>query len=116
MQAEGIHNAFWGGCPIFGFLRLVQDELEITKSMRTFLRHATSGQYFRSLNTWTFDREEAHNFGLIARAMKVAKKLHLSSLELIVDFDDPNQIGDTPFDAFLRKVLHGRRQIQPLRR
>ena len=79
--------------------------------MHTFLRHATTGQYFQSLNVWTPDREEAHDFGLIAGAMKFARKLGLPGLELIVDVDDPKQIGNTPFEVFWRKVTHVRHRV-----
>ena len=77
--------------------------------MRTLLRHASTGQYFQSLDTWTPDRDNAHDFGLIARAMKFAKKIGLPNLELIVSVDDPNQISNTPFEAFLRRVIRGKR-------
>jgi hypothetical protein len=73
--------------------------------MRTLLRHASTGQYFQSLDTWTPDRENAHDFGLIARAMKFARKIGLPDLELILSVDDPHQFRTTPFQVFLRKVL-----------
>lgn len=76
--------------------------------MRTFLRHASTGQYFRSLDTWTPDRDEAHDFAVIARAMKFARKMRLPNLELIIDVEDPKQVGNTPFGAFLRKLVRAR--------
>jgi hypothetical protein len=72
--------------------------------MRTFLRDATSRQYFRSLNQWTPDRQEAYDFGLIARAVRFARKIRLPGLELIIDVDDPAQVRDTPFESFWRRV------------
>ena len=76
--------------------------------MRTLLRHASTGQYFQSLDTWTPDRDNAHDFGLIARAMKFAKKIGFPDLELIVSVDDPKQIRNTPFEVFWRKVLRAK--------
>ena len=76
--------------------------------MRTFLRHATTGQYFQSLDNWTADREEAHDFGLIARARRFARKIRLPSLEWIIDVDDPKQVRGTPFEVFWRRAGHAR--------
>ncbi|HZR16087.1 MAG TPA: hypothetical protein VFE51_02065 [Verrucomicrobiae bacterium] len=76
--------------------------------MRTFLRHSATGQYFQSLDSWTVDREEAHDFGLIARAMRFARKIGLPSLELIIDVDDPKQVRETPFEVFWRRAAHAR--------
>lgn len=76
--------------------------------MKTLLRHTGSGQYFRSLDSWTSDRGEAHDFGLIHTAVKFAKKLHVPGLELILDFDKPQEIGNTPFEIFWRRMSRGR--------
>jgi len=76
--------------------------------MRTFLRHASTGQYFQSLDTWTLDRDEAYNFGLISRAMKFAQKLRFPGLELILQLDEPAELGDTPFEALLHKITKAR--------
>jgi hypothetical protein len=76
--------------------------------MRTLLRHASTGQYFQSLNTWTPDRDNAYDFGLVARAMKLAKKMKLPDLELILDLDDPSKIANTPFEVFWRRMLRVR--------
>ena len=73
--------------------------------MKTLQRHASTGQYFRSLGNWTPDRDDAYDFGLTARAMKFARKMGLPNLELILDFDQPQQISDTPFEVFWRKML-----------
>lgn len=73
--------------------------------MKTFLRHAGSGQYFHSLDSWTPDRGEAHDFGLIHTAVKFAKKLRVPGLELILDFDEPKNIGNTPFERFWRRLV-----------
>jgi hypothetical protein len=61
---------------------------------------------------WTPDRDEAYDFGLIARAMKFARKVRLPNLELIIDVDDARQIGNTPFDTFLRRVLRSGRKAR----
>jgi len=76
--------------------------------MRTFLRDTTTGQYFQGLNRWTPDRQDAYDFGLIARAFRFARKIRLPGLELIVDVEDPNLLGDTPFELFWRRTLHAR--------
>jgi hypothetical protein len=81
-------------------------------TIRTFLRHAGTGRYFQSLNTWTPDRNEAHDFGPIGTAVKFAKKLGISGLELILDFDDPKQISNTPFQAFWRRVTRSRHSFR----
>jgi ABC-type proline/glycine betaine transport system ATPase subunit len=57
------------------------------------------------LDNWTPDRDNAHDFGVIGRAMKFAKKIGLPDLELIVSVDDPQQLSSTPFQVFLRKFL-----------
>ena len=76
--------------------------------MRTLLRHASTGQYFQSLDSWTPDRNNAYDFGLIGRAMKFAKKIGLPDLELIVSVDDPQQLSNTPFEVFWRRILRVR--------
>ena len=76
--------------------------------MQTLLRHASTGQYFQSLDSWTPDRDNAYDFGLIGRAMKFAKKIGLPDLELIVSVDDPQQLSNTPFEVFWRRILRVR--------
>lgn len=70
--------------------------------MRTFLRHVATGHYFQSLEKWTLDREEAFDFGIISKAMKVAHKLRIPELELELSFEDPEQRSSTPFEKLLR--------------
>jgi hypothetical protein len=72
--------------------------------MQTFLRHTSTGQYFQSLDCWTPDRDNAHDFGLVARAVKFAQKARLPNLELILSFDDPRQVTATPFEKFWRRL------------
>jgi hypothetical protein len=69
--------------------------------MRTFLRDVATGQYFRSLNTWTPDLDEAFDFGLIDRAMKLAQKTRLPGLELVLSLDGSEQETATPFEKFV---------------
>ena len=76
--------------------------------MHTFLRHATTGQYFQSLDSWTLDRDDAHDFGPVARAMKFAQKTHLPDLELVVAFDDPRESTAEPFGQLCQAIVHGR--------
>ena len=77
--------------------------------MRTFLRHVATGHYFRSLDNWTPDRDDAYDFGIISKAMKVAHKLHIRELELVLAFDSPQQAAATAFEDFLRGLSHNRR-------
>jgi len=74
--------------------------------MKTFLRHVATGQYFRSLDKWTPDAEEAYDFGLIARAMKFAHKTRLPGLELILSLDGPEQDTNIPFEKFRLSASH----------
>ena len=76
--------------------------------MRTFLRHMATGQYFQSLEKWTFDRDDAYDFGLVSRAMKIAHKLHIPDLELVLSFDGPEPAPATPFEQFLRGLSQSR--------
>ena len=62
-----------------------------THTMKTLLRHAPTGQYFQSVDKWTCERDDAYDFGLIAKAMKFVHKAHLSGLELILSFESPKQ-------------------------
>ena len=59
-----------------------------TNIMRTLLRNVRTGEYFQSLDEWTFNPAEAHDFGRLGRAMKFAVKAGLPDLELILSFDD----------------------------
>ena len=77
--------------------------------MRTLLRHVASGHYFRSPEKWTLDRDEAYDFGIVPKALRVAHKLRIPDLELVLSLDDPEQAAATPFERFLRGLLHGRR-------
>ena len=76
--------------------------------MRTFLRHVATGHYFESLEKWTIDRDDAYDFGFISKAMKVARKLRIRDLELVLSFDDPERAAATPFEKFLFGLSHPR--------
>jgi len=76
--------------------------------MHTFLRHASTGQCFEYLDRWTPDRDRAHDFGLVAKAVKFAQKMQLPNLELILSFDDPHQVTAMSFGKFRRRVLRGK--------
>ena len=65
-----------------------------------------TGHYFQSLEKWTIDRDEAYDFGFISKAMKVAHKLRILDLELVLSFDHPDQPPATPFAKFLRGLSH----------
>jgi hypothetical protein len=68
--------------------------------MHTFLRHARTGEYFKSLGRWTLDRDDAFDFGMIARAVKFAHKAGFPGLELVLSFDDPEQAPSLSFEKF----------------
>ena len=71
-----------------------------------------TGHYFQSLEKWTIDRDEAYDFGFISKAVKVAHKLRILDLELVLSFDHPDQPPATPFANFLRGLSHtGKRHV-----
>ncbi len=76
--------------------------------MRTFLRHVATGHYYQSLEKWTLDRDDAYDFGLVPKAIKVAHQLRIRDLELVLSFDDPEQAQATPFGKLLRGLSNGR--------
>jgi hypothetical protein len=67
-----------------------------------------TGHYFRSPEKWTLDREDAHDFGLVSKALKVAHKLGIRDLELEFSLDNPEQVITTPFEKFLRGLSRNR--------
>jgi hypothetical protein len=69
-----------------------------------------TGHYFQSLEKWTIDRDDAYDFGIVSKAMKVAHKLHIHGLELVLSFDNPDQAPATPFEKFLRGLSHTRKR------
>lgn len=74
--------------------------------MKTFLRDTATRQYFKSPRKWTLDRDDAYDFGVASRAMKIAHKLRIQSLELVVSLDDPQQAANTPFAQFIHDLSH----------
>ena len=90
--------------------------------MRTFLRHVATGQYFQSLEKWTPDRDDAYDFGFISKAVRVARKMRVPNLELVLSLDGSDQAAATPFEKFLIGLRHskkrqadGRRASRPWR-
>jgi hypothetical protein len=77
--------------------------------MRTLLRYMATGHYFQSLERWTMDRDEAYDFGFISKAVKVAQKLRIRDLELVLAFDNPEQAAGTPFEKHVRGLPHTRK-------
>jgi len=57
--------------------------------MRTLLRHALTGQYYKSSGKWTSDPTQAHDFKFIAHAVSCARKTNCPNMELDLSFDDP---------------------------
>ena len=59
-------------------------------------------RYYQSLERWTPDRDDAYDFGIISKAMKLAHKLRVPDLEVVLSFDDREPATTTPFEKFLR--------------
>jgi hypothetical protein len=66
----------------------------------------STGHYFQSLEKWTLDADDAFDFGLVSKAIKVANKLHIRDLELVLTPENPAQVAATPFQKFLRGLSH----------
>ena len=81
--------------------------------MQTLLRHIPTGRYFQSLEKWTPDRDEAHDFGLIARALKFAHQAGLPDLQLVLRFDSSEEVTAIPFDKFRFGVSHSKKRELP---
>jgi hypothetical protein len=77
--------------------------------MRTFLRDIATGQYFQSPKKWTPDRDDAYDFGVLAKAVKVARKIRIPDLELVLWSDSSDQAAATPFENFLLGLKKKRR-------
>ncbi len=67
-------------------------------------------QYFQSPEKWTPDRDDAYDFGLISKAMKIAHKLRIPELELVLSLDDPDEVAATPFEKFLHGLSRPKRR------
>jgi hypothetical protein len=68
-----------------------------------------TGHYFRSAKNWTLDRDDAYDFGLVSKAMKVAHQLRIRDLELVFSFESPEEAPATQFNEFLDGLLHNRK-------
>ena len=67
-----------------------------------------TGHYFRSPQKWTLDRDEAHDFGVVSKAMKAAHKLRIRELELELAFEDLEEAPATPFQTLMRGLSRPR--------
>ena len=76
--------------------------------MRTLLRHIATRRYFRSVEKWTPDADDAYDFEFISKAVRVAHKLRIADLELVLSLDDPDQLMGTSF----KKLLHRPAQLR----
>jgi hypothetical protein len=95
-----------------GLARLTLYGLAETKPMKTFLRDMATRHYFASVRKWTLDRDDAYDFGVASKAVKLAHKLRLPNLELEVSFDEAQQAQATPFATFVQELSHpGRRRM-----
>ncbi len=59
--------------------------------MRTLLRHALTGQYYRSLGKWTTDPDQAHDFRFVGRAVSFLRHTHSPNMEVDLSFEDPHE-------------------------
>jgi len=57
--------------------------------MRTLLRHALTGLYYKAQGKWTSNPDEAHHFEVVEGAMSFARKTKCPNLELDIRFDNP---------------------------
>ncbi len=78
--------------------------------MKTFLRDMATRQYFQSPEKWTLDRDDAYDFGLVSQAMKIARKLRIPDLELVLSLDEPEEAPATAFEKFLRGLSHPKKR------
>jgi hypothetical protein len=65
--------------------------------MKTLIRHAPTGKYFQNLDTWTVNRENAHDFKLIKRALRFISKAGFSDMELIVSLQKRERLEAIQF-------------------
>jgi hypothetical protein len=68
------------------------------KTMRTLLRQAATGLYFQGPDQWTTERERAHNFKMIDRAVEFARRWNLPDVELVFAFEDAEEVTRVPLD------------------
>jgi hypothetical protein len=58
------------------------------KTMRTLLKHTPTGRYFQSLEKWTTKAQEAHDFGVITRALKFVSRAGFRDMELVLTLEE----------------------------
>jgi hypothetical protein len=68
-------------------------------------------RYFQSPEKWTPDRDDAYDFGVVSRAVKIAHKLRIRGLELVVSLDDPQEVANTPLAHLLHTLSHPNRHL-----
>ncbi|GEM_PF-1726775 len=76
----------------------------------------TTRRYFQSPEKWTSDRDEAYDFGVVSRAMKLARKLRTPDLELVLSLDGPEPVNATPFENFLLGLLPPKSNLKEQRK
>lgn len=55
--------------------------------MHILLRHALTGQYYRSAGKWTTNPAQAHDFKLIDRALRSVRKMKSPNMEVSLAFE-----------------------------
>jgi hypothetical protein len=57
--------------------------------MRALIRDAKTGMYYGSDGTWTVQRNDARDFGGTFQALHFAGQQHLSGVQVVLPFDNP---------------------------
>jgi hypothetical protein len=66
-------------------------------------------RYFQSVQKWTPDRDDAYDFEFISKAMRVAHKLRIADLELVLSLDDTERLDGTSVKTLLHRPSQLRR-------
>ena len=64
--------------------------------MRVFLRDIRTGLFFRGLQGWTAQAEEALTFKHSAEAMDLAREQCLENAEVVLSFEQPDRTVALP--------------------
>ena len=79
--------------------------------MKTLLRDMATRHYFQTPQRWTPDPDDAYDFGLVSKALKIAHKLRIPDLELVVSIEDASKAASTTFADLLHGISHPKRRL-----
>ena len=75
-------------------MRCYENQRRLIEDIRvkTLLRNTKTGFYFQGAENWTKNADDAFDFKLTERAIRLVRdtRLNMADLELILAFDDPN--------------------------